>query len=55
MSKSVSVMTDAPDARSLRLNLRFKVESAIRVYPRPQIYLGTSEGQPISVRLLLLE
>ncbi len=46
-------MTDAPNARAMRLTMTFDVESAIQVFPRPQIYLGTAEGRPISVRLLL--
>lgn len=53
LSKSISVLTDAADARALRLTLKFRVASAIEVYPRPQVYLGTTEGEPKTSSLLL--
>lgn len=53
MSKSISVATDAQNAKSLRLSMRFTVETIITMTPRPQIYTNALVGQPSEGRILM--
>lgn len=53
MSKSISVATDAPEAKSLRLSFKFMVETMISMKPRPQIFVNTIIGDAASGRILM--
>lgn len=53
MSKSISVATDAPNAKSLRLSFKFAVETVISMTPRPQIFTNAIVGDQASGRILM--
>ncbi len=53
MNKSISVATDAPNAKSLRLSMKFSVETMISMKPRPQIFTNAIVGDEASGRILL--
>lgn len=53
VSKSISVATDAPNAKSLRLSFKFTVETIISMSPRPQIFTNAIVGEQASGRILM--
>jgi len=53
ISKSISVETDAPGARSLRLRFSAQVEAPILVKPRLRFIITAVEGEAASRRILL--
>jgi len=53
MNKSISVATDAQNAKSLRLSMKFSVETMISMKPRPQIFTNAVVGDPASGRILM--
>ena len=53
LSKSISVATDAPEAKSIRLSFKFTVETMISMKPRPQIFVNAVIGDPASGRILM--
>jgi len=52
-SKSVSVETDAPEARSFRLRFSADVEAAVIATPAMRFVLSAVEGEPAESRILL--
>jgi len=53
LSKSISVATDAPHAKSLRLSMKFSVDTMISMTPRPQIFVNAIVGNPAESRILM--
>ncbi len=53
LSKSIAVATDAPDAKSFRLSMKFTVETMISMKPRPQIFVNAIVGDEAGGRILL--
>ena len=53
VSKSISVATDAANAKSLRLSFKFTVETVISMTPRPQIFTNSVIGSEASGRILM--
>ena len=53
LSKSISVATNAPGAKSFRLSFKFMVETMISMKPRPQIFVNAIIGDPASGRILM--
>lgn len=53
VSKSISVATDAPNAKSLRLSFKFAVETIISMTPRPQIFANAMVGEQADGRILM--
>ncbi len=53
LNKSIAVATDAPNAKSLRLSMKFTVETMISMKPRPQIFVNAIVGDEAGGRILL--
>lgn len=53
LRKSISVATNAPDAGSFRLSLKFTVETMISMKPRPQIFANAIIGDQATSRILM--
>jgi len=53
LNKAISVATDAPNAKSIRLSLKFKVETMISMKPRPQIFTNAIVGDEAGGRILM--
>ncbi len=53
LSKSISVATNSPDAKSLRLSFKFMVETMISMKPRAQIFVNAIVGDPATGRILM--
>ena len=53
LNKSIAVATDAPNAKSLRLSMKFTVETMISMKPRPQIFVNAIVGDDAGGRILL--
>lgn len=52
-SKTITVMTDAPNADRTVLQLKFNVVTALEFLPRAQVYMYTLQGEGRSEKVLL--
>ena len=53
LSKSISVATDSPDARSIRLSFKFALETMILMTPRSQLFVNSIVGDEAVSRILM--
>ncbi|MCU0229816.1 MAG: DUF1573 domain-containing protein [Acidobacteria bacterium] len=52
-SKTITVMTDAPNAERTVLQMKFNVVTALEFLPRSQVYMYTVKGEPRVEKVLL--
>ena len=53
VSKSISVITDCPEAKNIRLRFNVEIYQPIIAYPTPRFHLNTIEGEAVAERILL--
>jgi hypothetical protein len=52
-SKTITVMTDAPDADRTVLQMKLNVVTALEFLPRTQVYMYTLKGEPKTEKVLI--